>query len=494
MISPDTLKEIEIIKNSERQKVILAESAEGKKYLKRTISGDRREVYKVLSKINHTNIPKIHYVGLDDETVVIEEYIDGISLCDFIEQEELNKKKIISISKQVLSAMDELHRFNIIHRDIKPENILIDKSNHIWLVDYDIARIYRQEVRKDTETMGTFGYAPIEQYGMLPTDFKTDIYAFGVTLKALLESSGIKGYLNRIAKKCTRLDPSQRYKSSKAVKDAINFRMIKVPLVFLVIILTVMVVLIADVKEDSQQHSEPQKSISAETTNSDQIELNEEPENAPIEENKEETKELDFEGTFYEFADGPDESKYRNYHTYSNVCIFTSNTPMEHLIFIDDVKKTGKLKLGKENTVIDADISLNNGILSVNLNDGKGQTFQKTFQYNSKYTYKESYTTNIRKNADIICYDLDNDGGTELLIGISDGAMGAVGQQFYNNFNYCMAWCIRYDQNGFTLCEGDAFSEGYSFWINVGKLNVSWDDIGDITGYMLEDNKIVPVH
>jgi len=103
------------------------------------------------------------------------------------------------------------------------------------------------------------------------------------------------------------------------------------------------VVLIADIKEENKQHSEPQKSISAETTNSDQIELNEEPENTPIEENKEETKELDFEGTFYEFAGGPDESKYRNYHTYSNVCIFTSNTPMEHLIFIDDVKKTGKL-------------------------------------------------------------------------------------------------------------------------------------------------------
>ena len=73
------------------------------------------------------------------------------------------------------------------------QNILINKDFHVWLIDYDIARIYRPEIRQDTEIHGTFGYAPIEQYGMMPTDFKTDIYAFGVTLSMLLEHSGIKG-------------------------------------------------------------------------------------------------------------------------------------------------------------------------------------------------------------------------------------------------------------------------------------------------------------
>jgi len=200
MFSKDSLKEIQVIKQDDRKKIILTEDSVGKKYLLREIDGDRREIYKVLQKIVYKGIPKIYYVGFDEKTIVVEEYIEGELLSHLTEQnKKLSKKQIVSLSVQILSILSKLHENQLIHKDVKPDNIMIDKSGQPWLIDYGIARIYRQDIRKDTEVMGTFGYAPIEQFGMLPTDCKTDIYAFGMTLKTLLYAFGIKGSLKRIA-------------------------------------------------------------------------------------------------------------------------------------------------------------------------------------------------------------------------------------------------------------------------------------------------------
>ncbi len=212
------MKELNTIKEDERQKITLIyDENNNKRYIQRRIYDDKRDVYRTVQRITHTNIPKIMNVAFDGDTIVTEEYIDGKSLSELIEEKALKKRQIKSIAKQLVSAMSALHKSNIIHRDIKPDNIIMNESGHIWLIDYDIARIYREEIRKDTEVMGTFGYAPIEQYGMLPTDFKTDIYAFGVTMMQILESANVKGSLIKIAEKCRRLDPSQRYRNVRQI-------------------------------------------------------------------------------------------------------------------------------------------------------------------------------------------------------------------------------------------------------------------------------------
>ena len=465
-----SVKDIKLIKQNERQKVFLAEDRDGKKYIKRVLSGDKREVYKVLEKTNHDNIPTIYYVGFDSDTIVLEEYIEGISFTAFMDQgKRLTLKQVQTISKQLLSALETLHNADIIHKDIKPDNILIDDSYHVWLTDYDIARIYRREIRPDTETLGTFGYAPIEQFGMLPTDFKTDIYAFGVTLDLLLEYTGKKGFLLKISKKCKKVDPSERYQSVKAVKRAITWNGLKHPFIFIILFILLVVFLIGILH--------PQTEINGNSSNPNQIPVQ------PIEE------------TFSGFQVGSNEALYENLSYYSQVCIFSMQSPWEHLILIDDMNKTGKIKLGKNDTVIDADITLENGCLSVKLNDDYGHTFSHRFQYDGQYEYTMHYTEDLTNSADIICYDFNGDSSTELLVGLSEGVMGAASTQFYHNVNYCIAWCIQYDENkGFTLCDGDMFSKGYAFSVNeaIRKFNVSWEDIGDITGYLMKDDKIIP--
>lgn len=470
MFDINSVKEAGTIKQSERQTLFLTEGPDGKRYLKRVIKSDKREIYKTLEKINHENIPKIYYIGFDSDTIVIEEYIEGISLSDYMVQEKkLSKKQIFSISDQLLSALDKLHECDIIHKDVKPDNILVDESNHIWLTDYDIARIYRKEVRQDTETIGTFGYAPIEQFGMMPTDFKTDIYAFGVTVNTLLEYASIKGFLYKISEKCRKLDPLQRYKDVKAVKRALLFNRFKYPLMFFSVAVLAVILFLGNITLKNEQ-------------------------SALFPETVEESTEEAFETTFHGFIEGENESEYQNFEYYSNVCIFNMQSPWEHLIFVDDMTKSGKLKLGKNETVIDAEITLHDGQISLALSDRKGHSFNQRFQFDGQYEYPKNYTDELRKNADLICFDFNGDGGTELLIGLNEGVIGTAGNQFCSNVNYCIAWCVKYDeQTGFSLCEGEMFAKGNSFWINetIRKLNVPWEDIGEVTGYRMEDNKII---
>ena len=295
-----------------------------------------------------------------------------------------------------------------------------------------------------------------------------------MTLSILLEYINTKGFLFRVAEKCKKVDPSERYQNAKEVERAITWNALKYPLVVIVSVIVLVVFLIGIFQ--SQKGIE----VNLGETNHKQIQS---------------IEEATFEGTFSGFEDGSNEALYRNHSYYSQVCIFSMQSPWEHLIFIDDVNKTGKLKLGENDTVVDADITLTDGILDVKLRDDFGHTFHQQFQYQGQYEYTKHYTEDLRKNADIICYDFNGDGATELLVGLSEGAMGALGKQFYNNVNYCIAWCIQYDENkGFTLCDGDMFSKGYSFSVNdaIKKLNVSWEDIGDVTGYLMEGDKIIP--
>lgn len=126
--------------------------------------------------------------------------------------------------KELCSVLEFLHGKDIIHRDIKPSNISLANDGHIRLIDFDAARMPKEDLEQDTRLLGTRGYAPPEQYGFAQTDARADIYSLGVTLEQLLGDKAHKKRYKRIIGKCTNLNPDKRYQSARQVKRAFSSR------------------------------------------------------------------------------------------------------------------------------------------------------------------------------------------------------------------------------------------------------------------------------
>ena len=103
---------------------------------------------------------------------------------DFINTHKSNKtniekKLVILWLKELVSAIKYLHiGFNILHRDVKPLNIFL-KNNHVKLADFGISKTLLSS--KNTANVGSSVYWSPEQWNMEPYDFKTDVWALGIT-------------------------------------------------------------------------------------------------------------------------------------------------------------------------------------------------------------------------------------------------------------------------------------------------------------------------
>lgn len=211
-------EKLEQLKQSGKSTVELLREKDGERFFIRRLLKGQRAVYLTLRDNPHPFLPKLYEVTFsDDVTTVIEEYIEGQPPL----AEELTEKQIFHIIAELCTVLDFLHGKGIIHRDIKPSNLLLARDGHIRLIDFDVARMPKENLEQDTKLLGTRGYAPPEQYGFSQTDERADIYALGVTFGQLLGERARKPRYRRIIQKCTELDPDRRYQSAGEVKRAL---------------------------------------------------------------------------------------------------------------------------------------------------------------------------------------------------------------------------------------------------------------------------------
>lgn len=190
----------------------------GEKRIRRTVNAELH-LYETLKNSECKYLPRIYSVKIaEGKTVVTEEFISEKNLLTA----NLDEKQVIRAMVQLCAALDFIHGLGIVHRDIKPSNILLSEDGNIRLIDFEAARFVRDGKDKDTRYLGTDGFAPPEQYGFSQTDFRTDIYAAGQTMKTLLGSLSAKKKYAKIIRKCTALDPAERYQSAKALADALT--------------------------------------------------------------------------------------------------------------------------------------------------------------------------------------------------------------------------------------------------------------------------------
>ncbi len=140
-------------------------------------------------------VPKIIESGLvTDESVgeealyIVEQYIDGISLRDWINgKNTANLKFAYTLLEALLSAEIELESNNVLHRDINPNNIILGANGTIYLIDFGLAKIIGgSSLTQTAAAHGPFtpGYAPHEQFAniKLAQDVRTDLFQIGVTI------------------------------------------------------------------------------------------------------------------------------------------------------------------------------------------------------------------------------------------------------------------------------------------------------------------------
>ena len=215
-------------KNDSSSKVILYQNKNNGRYvIKRFTKNLNDGVFKTLKNKHHKNIVRIYDVCIDEQgaLIALEEFVEGNTLYTILKSGKMSKKAACRIAIQICDALSFLHSMGIIHRDIKPENIIIKDDGTAVLIDFSIARLMSNH-DKDTQQLGTPGYAAPEQFGIFQSGCSTDIYSLGVLMNIMVTGAHPSvdlpnGLLKHIIKKCTRIQINKRYLNADSLKKSI---------------------------------------------------------------------------------------------------------------------------------------------------------------------------------------------------------------------------------------------------------------------------------
>ena len=217
---------VDVLSTKNDCKVLLLRHRETQKSLVLRSYPKKLEAYEALVKIRCDNLPEIFdVIAVDDGQIVLEEYISGMTIAQIMESNRYHKQGARHIMIALCHAMSVLHSRGLVHRDIKPENVMISDSGRAVLIDFNASRKV-SESNRDTVIMGTVGYVSPEQLGLSQTDARTDIYAAGVLYNVMLTGEHpsvtiASGRAARIVRKCTAVNPNERYQTADELRLAL---------------------------------------------------------------------------------------------------------------------------------------------------------------------------------------------------------------------------------------------------------------------------------
>jgi tetratricopeptide (TPR) repeat protein len=140
------------------------------------------------ASLRHPGIVPVHDLGEErGAAFVVMELIEGEGLGARLGRGPLPVREAVELTRQVATALHHAHLHGVVHRDVKPDNILVDRDGAARLTDFGIARVEDEPGQtKSGVFVGTPAYAAPEQLLGGRVDARTDVYALGGTLFALL--------------------------------------------------------------------------------------------------------------------------------------------------------------------------------------------------------------------------------------------------------------------------------------------------------------------
>src|SRR6266571_3370408 len=154
--------------------------------------------------LNHPNILVIFHIGMHDGApYIVSELLEGETLRERMAGSSLPQRKAIDYGMQIAKGLAAAHEKGVVHRDLKPDNIFVLNDGRIKILDFGLAKLFREEsFGSDTpelqtvdhpqsgttpgQVLGTVGYMSPEQVRGQATDHRADIFALGAILYEML--------------------------------------------------------------------------------------------------------------------------------------------------------------------------------------------------------------------------------------------------------------------------------------------------------------------
>nr|XP_006625962.1 PREDICTED: hormonally up-regulated neu tumor-associated kinase homolog A-like [Lepisosteus oculatus] len=168
-------------------KVIDKKKAKQDSYVLRNMKREPR----IHQMVKHPNIVQL-YETLETENsyYMVMELCQGGDLMDRIcDRKRLEEKEVRRYTRQIMSAVEHLHRHGIVHRDLKIENFLLDEFNNIKIVDFGLSNTLKVEslsLELLNTQCGSPAYAAPELLAHKKYGPKVDVWSIGVSMFAML--------------------------------------------------------------------------------------------------------------------------------------------------------------------------------------------------------------------------------------------------------------------------------------------------------------------
>src|SRR6266446_7597382 len=159
---------------------------------------------RAVGTLNHPNILGVYDVGSHEGSAyLVSELLEGKNLRQHMDGSALPQRKAVDYGMQIARGLAAAHEKGVVHRDLKPDNIFVLNDGRIKILDFGLAKLFREEsfgsATPELQTvdhpqsgttpgqvLGTVGYMSPEQVRGQATDHRTDIFALGAILYEML--------------------------------------------------------------------------------------------------------------------------------------------------------------------------------------------------------------------------------------------------------------------------------------------------------------------